>query len=309
MSQTVPPFVVAAPARISAPPRSAAPTPVATRVPLGIPAATHSTLDALQLEIAGIAVHVLDESGALGIIAEAGRRHPAAPLAIASVNLDHIHHFGRRNGARAGTTPRHATVPTGGGVRWLNLIDGAPIAQQVRRRTGAPHPRLAGSDLIGGVLDDAAAGGLTVAVLGGAPELRDALTRRLRERWPSLRYAGHWTPAREELDSPDRCVAIAAEIRETGADIVVVCLGKPRQEDWIDAYGVATGAGALLAFGAVVDFLAGRVSRAPRWVSAAGMEWMWRLMLEPRRLARRYLIEGPAAYVAVRRSSAHPRRA
>src|SRR3546814_19740152 len=107
--------------------------------------------------------------------------------------------------------------------------------------------------------------------------------------WPNARFVGHWTPPREVLDDMEASRVIAGEIRVAGADILIVCLGKPRQEAWIDAHGSATGAGALLAFGAVVDFLAGRVSRAPRWVAKAGFEWMWRLMLEQRPLPRRYL--------------------
>ncbi|MCX6502427.1 MAG: WecB/TagA/CpsF family glycosyltransferase [Microbacterium sp.] len=237
-------------------------------------------------------MHLTDAGGARQAIAAAARTRGGTPLAVASINLDHIHHFPpseRTEGVRS--------------ARWLNLIDGAPIARQVRRLTGTPWPRLAGSDLIGGILDDAAAAGTRVAVLGGPPEASEALRVRLMTTWPSLHFAGHWAPTRDDLSSPDYSHALAADIRASRADIVIVCLGKPRQEKWIDEYGGVTGAGVLLAFGAVVDFLAGRVSRAPRWVSDAGLEWMWRLMLEPRRLARRYLVEGPPAYAAVRRSS------
>jgi len=266
--------------RLAAPPSRAAAlvTPVPT--PLGIPGIT----------IAGTIVHLTDATGARDAIARAVRARILPPLAVASINLDHIHHLRRH-------------PPSGRTARWLNLIDGAPIARQATRMTGAPWPRLAGSDLITEILDDADAHAWSVAVLGGAPEVHDPLVARLAAGWPSVRLVGHWTPTREELSARDSSLALAEDIRRAGADIVIVCLGKPRQEEWIDEFGGETGAGVLLAFGAVVDFLAGRVSRAPRWVSTAGLEWMWRLMLEPRRLARRYLIEGPPAYVAVRRSS------
>ncbi|MDF2555437.1 MAG: exopolysaccharide biosynthesis protein [Microbacterium sp.] len=258
--------------------------PIAPRpTPVGLPAIT----------IADTLVHLTDTIGAREAIEEAARTRDAAPLAVASINLDHVHHLRalHDDGSAAST------------VRWLNLIDGAPIARQALRMTGTPWPRLAGSDLISGILSDAQAGGASVAVLGGQDDLREPLLRRISAGWPALRFAGHWTPARDVLSSRDSSLALAAEIRAAGADIVIVCLGKPRQEKWIDDFGEATGAGVLLAFGAVVDFLAGRVSRAPHWVCAAGFEWMWRLMLEPRRLARRYLLEGPPAYMAVRRSS------
>jgi exopolysaccharide biosynthesis WecB/TagA/CpsF family protein len=85
--------------------------------------------------------------------------------------------------------------------------------------------------------------------------------------------------------------------------ILIVCLGKPRQEEWIAEHGYASGAKVCLAFGAVVDFLAGRISRAPQWMANHGLEWAWRLLREPRRLSRRYLIQGPKAYLAVQRNS------
>lgn len=277
-----------------------APKPVApaTRAAARVERDAEHRLDAIAcVDIAACPVHVTDEDGALQVIADSARRPHPAPLAVSSINLDHVHHFGEGR--------RHLGD---GGVQWLHLIDGAPIAHQVHRVTGADAPRLAGSDLIPHILDDADTRGLTVAVLGGSPEVTGPLQERMAASWPGVRFAGHWTPAREELDDPARSAAIAAELRDAGTDILLVCLGKPRQEEWIDTYGLATGAGALLAFGAVVDFLAGRVSRAPRWVSRVGLEWLWRLMLEPRRLARRYLIEGPPAYLAVRRSP-FPQRA
>ncbi|MGX1793235.1 WecB/TagA/CpsF family glycosyltransferase [Microbacterium sp. NPDC055312] len=252
------------------------------------------------IDIDGTPVHIVDDEDARGIIADAASHLSTRPLAVVSINLDHVHHFGLSQ-LRA----RHLDAePVSPELEWLNLIDGAPIAAHVRRISGVPCPKLSGSDLIGPVLDDAADARLSVGVIGGMPEVTDALQRRLDVDWPQLRFAGHWTPSREELASPVESMRIAAEMRRAGVDVVLVCLGKPRQEQWIARYGATTGAGTLLAFGAVVDFLAGRVSRAPSWISDAGMEWAWRLMLEPKRLARRYLIEGPPAYLAVRRSAA-----
>jgi exopolysaccharide biosynthesis WecB/TagA/CpsF family protein len=256
----------------------------------------------VAIDIASCPVMLADEDQALRIIGEAARRPHPTPLAVASINLDHIHHFG--GGRRTlGATRRNADgmAPR---IEWLSLIDGAPIARQVQRFTGDDTPRLAGSDLISGILDDASERRLGVAIVGGASELTPVLREQLGQRWPGIDFCGHWAPSRSDLAAPDTSSRIAREIRDAGADIVIVCLGKPRQEEWIDSYGTATGAGVLLAFGAVVDFIAGRVSRAPSWISSAGGEWMWRLMLEPRRLARRYLIEGPPAYLAVRRSPA-----
>jgi exopolysaccharide biosynthesis WecB/TagA/CpsF family protein len=247
------------------------------------------------LDTDGVPIHLVSAEPALQVIAEAATRRSARPLAVASINLDHLHHFGRHT---------HPDEPAAEGpVEWLNLIDGAPIAAHARRETGTTYPKLSGSDLVGQVLDLAAAHGLSVAVLGGDAGLTEPLQDRLASDWPAARFAGHWTPPREQLSTPEGAGLLADEIRQAGADIVLVCLGKPRQEQWIEAYGDRSGAGVLLAFGAVVDFLAGRVTRAPGWISNAGLEWAWRLALEPRRLANRYLVQGPPAYLALRRSA------
>lgn len=248
------------------------------------------------VRIAGTDVHLVHEDDAVDVIASAANAPIGHSLAVISINLDHVHHFpdGRRlpDDAHRGDAPEH-----------FNLIDGAPIAAQVHRMTGTRYPRLAGSDLIDAVLDRASADRLSVGVIGGSGEVTAALRARLAADWPGIRFAGHWTPAREELADAVAQGALAERIRATGVDVLLVCLGKPRQELWIDDYAAATGARVLLAFGAVVDFLAGRVSRAPGWVATAGFEWAWRLLREPRRLARRYLVQGPPAYLAVRRSS------
>ena len=252
------------------------------------------------VDIDGSAVHLVDGATAQATIADAAAHVSTRPLGVASINLDHVHHFGRSRRAARGDTP----FVESGEVEWLNLIDGKPIASQIARMTGRIYPKLSGSDLIAGVLDGAAARGRSIGVLGGMPDVRAALHSRLDAEWPTTRFAGHWTPDRAVLTSPSESAALACDIRAAGVDILVVCLGKPRQEIWIDQHGPQTGAGALLAFGAVVDFLAGRVARAPEWASHAGVEWAWRLMHEPRRLARRYLVQGPPAYAAMRRSTA-----
>ncbi|RLK47937.1 WecB/TagA/CpsF family glycosyltransferase [Microbacterium telephonicum] len=248
------------------------------------------------IAIGGSPVHLVDERQARRVIARAMHETDAAPLGVCSVNLDHVHHFAKSGDSFASDDR----------VRWMNLIDGAPIAVQARKMTGIAYPRLAGSDIISGILDDLGASGLSVAVVGGSDAVTEPLRQRLASGWPGLRFAGHFTPSRDDLASPAKNRELCARLQDAQANAILVCLGKPRQERWIADYGRESGAQALLAFGAVVDFLAGKVSRAPQWVSDAHAEWMWRLMLEPRRLARRYLIEGPPAYFAVRASGSNP---
>ena len=257
------------------------------------------------IEVPGLTVDLVDRDEALDIVRTRAQSDHLPPLALASLNLDHIHHFGP-GGRWAGTLDRDrgslVTLPST--IDWLNLIDGAPIAKQAHRLTGHAWPRLAGSDLADPILDLAEHTGLTVGFLGGSAETHALLTERLARTRPDLQVVGCWAPSREELSDPERSGRLADEVAARGVDILVVGIGKPRQELWIADYGTRTRARVLLAFGAVVDFLAGRVRRSPRWVARAGLEWAWRLLLEPRRLARRYLGQGPAAYLQVRRWSA-----
>lgn len=257
------------------------------------------TTTATRIRLGGAPVDLLGFEDAIDAISARFADTSRRPLGVASINLDHIHHFGRPGRA----SPGHAlhdghSAP----VEWLNLIDGAPLATAARRITHADWPRLAGSDIIDALLSRAEVAHVTVGFLGGSRETHELLAARLAEVHPALRLAGCWAPERWELDEDGPADVVADDIRAHGTDVLVVCLGKPRQELWIEHHGPRTGAHVLLAFGAVVNFLAGRVSRAPSWMSDHGLEWAWRLALEPRRLAHRYLVDGPPAYLAVRRS-------
>jgi exopolysaccharide biosynthesis WecB/TagA/CpsF family protein len=253
--------------------------------------------DFRTIQLAGSPVNLLMLPEALDFIGSRAGTHAERPLAVASINLDHVHYFG------AGSQWSGELEHDSSCVDWLNLIDGAPVVAAAHRHTGEWWPRLAGSDLIEPILERAVAEGLSVGFFGGMPETHAQLRGQLARSYPGLRIAGYWAPSRSELDDPARCTELAGSVAKAHTDILVVSLGKPRQELWISRYGATTNAGVLLAFGAVVDFLAGRVVRAPRLVARVGMEWAWRLMLEPRRLAHRYLVDGPGAYRALRRSS------
>ncbi len=254
---------------------------------------------ATRILLGGCDVDLVDRVEAIDAIGGRAVETEGPPLAVVSVNLDHVHHFG--TGSRW-----QGALDAGGasGLRWLNLIDGAPLAAQAARITRTTWPRLAGSDLAAAVLDDAERNGSSVGFLGGLPETHATLRARLAAERPTLRVSGYWAPSRAELADPSRARSLAAQVNASGTDVLIVGLGKPRQELWIAEHGVAAGARVLLAFGAVVDFLADRIDRAPHWVAGAGLEWAWRLSREPRRLAHRYLVDGPPAYLSVRLNSA-----
>jgi N-acetylglucosaminyldiphosphoundecaprenol N-acetyl-beta-D-mannosaminyltransferase len=222
---------------------------------------------------------------------------PVRPLAVASANLDHIHHFGL-HGAH-----REVIDPADPDLDWLVLLDGAPLVRQSAVLTGREWPLLAGSDMLPAILAGADDAGATVGFLGGLPRTHAILREVLAQRHAGLKIAGMWAPSRSELADPVRAAALAGSIAAAGADLLVVSLGKPRQEQWIRRYGRDSGARVLLAFGASADFLAGTARRAPAWVRRLGIEWLYRLVREPRRLARRYLIQGPPALRLLRDES------
>jgi exopolysaccharide biosynthesis WecB/TagA/CpsF family protein len=258
---------------------------------------------ALQVNLAGVVTDLLERDDALEVIIDAARGGSDEVLGVASINLDHIHHFGSGKPLQSGSTPSQYDPQAPQHVRWLNLLDGAPLAKRAGELTGHQWPRLAGSDLIEPILDAAEINGLSVGFVGGSAAIHADLATNISKRWPNLRVGGYWAPDRADLTNLPAAEALTSEIARADVAVLVVCLGKPRQEHWIADPGYASGAKVCLAFGAVVDFLAERIARAPRWIASHGLEWAWRLLREPRRLARRYLVQGPAAYLALQRNS------
>jgi N-acetylglucosaminyldiphosphoundecaprenol N-acetyl-beta-D-mannosaminyltransferase len=223
------------------------------------------------------------------LAAEIGQRlrdRPATPLAVASANLDHIRHFGT---GRAG-------LASGGDLDWLVLLDGHPLVRRASALTGHREELLTGADALPHLMDVAEGASASVGFLGGTEEAHERLGRVLADRNPGLKVSGLWSPPRTILDDPMGAARVADDIAAAAVDLLVVGLGKPRQERWIQRYGRTSGAHVLLAFGASADFLAGTSTRAPRWIRNAGFEWADRLAREPRRLGRRYCIEGPSAF-------------
>jgi exopolysaccharide biosynthesis WecB/TagA/CpsF family protein len=248
------------------------------------------------VNLGGALVKLMGFQPAMELIIDRAVAGGLKPLGICSANLDHLRHFGA--GSRwQGTLDQPAPV------EWLTLLDGAPLVTEAARITGRAWPRLAGSDMVGPLLDEAERRGLRVGFLGGSGQAHELIRNRFALERPDLKVAGWWAPERPVLNDVDSSRRLAADIAGNAVDLLVVGLGKPRQELWIAEYGPLTGAKVLLAFGAVVDFLAGRIRRAPEWASTHGLEWAWRLMLEPRRLAKRYLVDGPGAYLRLRTSS------
>ena len=175
----------------------------------------------------------------------------------------------------------------------LSLADGVPLLWAARL-LGRPLPeKVSGSDFVPLLLERAAERGWRVYLLGGAPGVAALARDKLLEWMPSLQVVGVDAPRIEPGDSPELRDLIVERIRAASPDIVLVALGAPKQELWIDEVRDTLRPAVLLGVGASLDFVAGTVVRAPRWMSNAGFEWLFRLNSEPRRLWRRYLVRDP----------------
>jgi N-acetylglucosaminyldiphosphoundecaprenol N-acetyl-beta-D-mannosaminyltransferase len=153
--------------------------------------------------------------------------------------------------------------------------------------------KVSGSDLVPLLVRLAAARGFRVYLLGGAAGVAQQAASRLRAAHPDLLVVGAASP-RVDIEEPAaRRRALVETIRAAGADLVLVGLGAPKQELWIHDTAPSLRPAVLLGVGASLDFIAGTARRAPKWMSAAGLEWAYRLAHEPRRLWRRYLVRDP----------------
>jgi N-acetylglucosaminyldiphosphoundecaprenol N-acetyl-beta-D-mannosaminyltransferase len=172
----------------------------------------------------------------------------------------------------------------------LSFADGMPLVALSRFRSTRLPEKVSGSDFLLPLMERAAERGWRVYLLGGMPGVADLAASRLVERYPSLRVVGR-DSARVELDaSPDERAREVDRIRAAQPHVVLVALGAPKQEIWIDEVALALVPAVLMGVGASLDFLAGTSTRAPRWMSRAGLEWLHRLTQDPRRMIQRYLV-------------------
>ncbi len=167
----------------------------------------------------------------------------------------------------------------------LSLPDGAGVLRAARR-VGTPlRERVAGIDFGEALLARAAAEGLHVFLLGGRPGVAARAGERLAERFSGLLIAGTEDGYFEKTEAGN--ARVLERIRESGADILLVCFGFPLQETWIAEHAPSlTTVAVIAALGGSLDVWSGDLARAPRLFSRLGLEWAWRMLREPRRLSR-----------------------
>jgi N-acetylglucosaminyldiphosphoundecaprenol N-acetyl-beta-D-mannosaminyltransferase len=241
------------------------------------------------LTIGSLRVDCVTREEALGAIDALVRREEGG--AVFTPNVDHV--------VLAEEDPRMRDAYARAS---LSLADGMPLLWASRLLGEAIPEKVSGSDLVLPLLERAADRGWRVYFLGGAPGVAALARDKLAERLPRLEVVGVDAP-RIDLDdeSPERD-AIVERIRAVHPHLVLVALGAPKQEIWIDRTRDQVKPAVLLGVGASLDFIAGTIPRAPAWISASGLEWAFRLAREPKRLWRRYLVRDPKFLVIVGRA-------
>lgn len=231
-----------------------------------------------HIDVLGIAVSAVDLPGAADTIESW----------IAAEQANYVCVSGVHGVSESQSDPELADIHNRAG---MVVPDGMPLVW-CGHRVGAPDmARVYGPDLMLEMCTRAVKSGHTFFFYGGAEGTPELLRDRLVERFPGLIVVGvHSPPFRPLTDEED--AAVVAEINASGADIVWVGLSTPKQERWMAAHHESLDA-VLIGVGAAFDFHAGNLSQAPAWMQARGLEWLYRLGKEPRRLWRRYLTNNP----------------
>ena len=169
--------------------------------------------------------------------------------------------------------------------------DGRPLVWALKALGASGASQVRGTDLTSCVVKEAAREGVPVGLYGGTPELLDAFVKVLEVRYPGLRVVCRIAPPFRPL-TVEEDDAVTQEVLDSGARILFVGIGCPKQERWMAAHKGRFPA-VMIGVGAAFDFHTGRIRQSPRWMQTVGLEWAFRLAMDPRRLWRRYAKHNP----------------
>ncbi len=173
----------------------------------------------------------------------------------------------------------------------ITLVDGKPLVWISKWQKHPVKTKISGSDMVPELCRVAAERGYSIFIIGGKNGIADKAKENLESTFAGIRIVGTYAPPfgfekdTEELDKINRMIS------DVCPDIVIACLGCPKQEKWIyENYKKYDGTISICA-GATIDFLSGNMKRAPKWMSEHGLEWFYRFLKEPRRMFKRYFVE------------------
>jgi N-acetylglucosaminyldiphosphoundecaprenol N-acetyl-beta-D-mannosaminyltransferase len=175
---------------------------------------------------------------------------------------------------------------------FLNTTDGMPLVWLGRHHVGSEVGRVYGPDFMLEMFEATRDGKFTHFFYGGAPGVAEELQAKLEARFPGVRVVGTYCPPFRALNA-DEEADLVVRVRAAKPDMMWVGLSTPKQERFMAEYLPKLDVTLMAGVGAAFDFHSGRVRQAPRWVQRSGLEWLYRLCTQPRRLARRYLLNNP----------------
>src|SRR4029450_8932301 len=215
--------------------------------------------------------------------------------AVFTPNVDHIVKAERDSDFRRAYSRADLCLGDGMPLVWASRLLGSPLPEKV-----------SGSDLVLPLIRMAAERRWRVYLLGGAPGVAEAVAERLN-RDLGAQIVGTDAPVVDVAGTSDDSEQTLERLRAASPDVALVAFGAPKQELWIERFRDRIRPTVAIGVGGSLDFVAGTVKRAPAWMSRAGLEWLFRLVQEPRRMWRRYLVEDPAFIAIV--APGRPRRA
>lgn len=233
-----------------------------------------------RFRIGRVPLDAVTLSGALDRILELVRSHRGGT--VYTPNVDHVVVAEENEAFRSA----YAEVS-------LSLVDGMPVLWAARMLGFGVPEKVSGSDLFEPLIERAARGRLPVFLVGGQPGVAERARERLKARYPGLEVVGIRSPRIDGDGYAEDEDALVAEIRAARPALVFVACGAPKSELFSHRNRAKLHPSVLVCVGAAIDFAAGTARRAPRWLSRVGLEWLYRLLREPRRLARRYLLRDP----------------
>ncbi len=231
-----------------------------------------------QFDVGGatpIAVNVPDRTALAETVRD--RMRGSQGFALATINLDHLVKLRASETFRQAYGAQDLVVADGNPIVWLSRVASRPVAL-------AP-----GSDLVVPLARIAAAEGVPIALLGATAPVLAAAGAALRALVPGLEIAAELAPSQNFDAHGAEADDLLAELGRSGAGLTLLALGAPRQETFAARGREILPHMGFVSIGAGLDFLAGSQTRAPRWVRRLALEWLWRMLSSPRRLAVRYL--------------------
>ncbi|NMB24206.1 MAG: WecB/TagA/CpsF family glycosyltransferase [Firmicutes bacterium] len=236
------------------------------------------------VDILGISIHRLTRAEVLDIVEQ--RYRSGVPTWIVTANAELV--MGAKEDGQIATVLHKAD---------LRLADGSGIVWAARRLGDHLPARLPGVEIAEELVAWAASAGLTLYLLGSQPGVAEEATTKLQQKYRGLEVVG----SRHGYFDTTQETEILAEIRDVKPDILLVALGAPRQEFWLAQHFENLGVSIAVGVGGSLDVWAGRVKRAPAWMGDRGLEWLYRLIKEPRRAKRMLALPRFVFWVLVNR--------